>query len=59
MRHIGLVDKGKVSYSNPVRQPLFNFEDCLDGGSTKSIVAAKALQSIFPGVVYLQGGITF
>lgn len=32
VRNITFVDSGRVSYSNPVRQTLFNFEDCLDGG---------------------------
>ncbi|KAI8929240.1 hypothetical protein BC831DRAFT_497246 [Entophlyctis helioformis] len=29
VRHITFVDNGKVSFSNPVRQPLFKFKDCL------------------------------
>ena len=32
VRHITLVDNGRVSYSNPVRQSLFTFKDCLEGG---------------------------
>jgi len=32
VRHITLLDSGKVSFSNPVRQSLFEFADCLDGG---------------------------
>jgi ubiquitin-like modifier-activating enzyme ATG7 len=28
VRHITLVDNGRVSYSNPARQCLFEFEDC-------------------------------
>lgn len=50
MRHITFVDNGKVSYSNPVRQPLFTFEDCLDGGLPKAKAAAKRLSEVFPGV---------
>ena len=33
--HITFVDNGRVSYSNPVRQPLFEFADCVDGGKMK------------------------
>jgi ubiquitin-like modifier-activating enzyme ATG7 len=50
VRHVTFVDNGKVSFSNPVRQPLFTFEDCLDGGQPKAAAAAKALGQIFPGV---------
>ncbi|KZO99221.1 hypothetical protein CALVIDRAFT_561615 [Calocera viscosa TUFC12733] len=35
VRNITFVDLGKVSSSNPVRQPLFDFEDCFDGGKPK------------------------
>lgn len=51
VRHITLVDNGVVSYSNPVRQSLFTFEDSLNGGLPKAIAAAKHLKEIFPGVV--------
>jgi ubiquitin-like modifier-activating enzyme ATG7 len=44
------VDNGNVSFSNPVRQPLFNFKDCLEGGARKAIRAAQALSEIYPGV---------
>ncbi|KAJ3321121.1 Autophagy protein 7 [Boothiomyces sp. JEL0866] len=50
VRHITFVDNGKVSFSNPVRQPLFTFEDCLDGGAPKAKAAAKGLTQVFPGV---------
>ncbi|KAL8848523.1 MAG: hypothetical protein Q9221_006451 [Calogaya cf. arnoldii] len=50
VRKITFVDNGSVSFSNPVRQPLFNFEDCLNGGSKKAHRAAKALKEIYPGV---------
>ena len=53
VRQISFVDNGNVSFSNPVRQPLFNFKDCLEGGSPKAAKAAEALQNIFPGVVRL------
>lgn len=45
VRKITLVDNGTVSYSNPVRQPLFEFEDC---GKPKAETAAKSLKRIFP-----------
>ncbi|KAI9356997.1 hypothetical protein DFJ73DRAFT_821772 [Zopfochytrium polystomum] len=50
VRHITLVDNGTVSFSNPVRQPLFNYDDSLDGGKPKAAAAAEALKRIFPGV---------
>lgn len=50
VRKITFVDSGKVSYSNPVRQPLFNFNDCQDGGVPKATRAAAALKEIYPGV---------
>ncbi|XP_069062758.1 ubiquitin-like modifier-activating enzyme ATG7 [Pleurodeles waltl] len=50
VRHITFVDNAKISYSNPVRQPLYEFEDCLSGGKSKAPAAAGRLQKIFPGV---------
>jgi ubiquitin-like modifier-activating enzyme ATG7 len=50
VRKITFVDNGKVSYSNPVRQPLFDFKDCLNGGVNKADRAAEALKEIYPGV---------
>jgi len=50
VRKITLVDYGKVSFSNPVRQPLFQFADCLEGGAPKATRAAEALKQIYPGV---------
>ncbi|KIX03807.1 E1-like protein-activating enzyme Gsa7p/Apg7p [Rhinocladiella mackenziei CBS 650.93] len=50
VRKITFVDNGSVSFSNPVRQPLFNFNDCLEGGKKKAPCAAEALRSIYPGV---------
>merc|ERR1719427_1941262 len=40
-RNITFVDNAKVSYSNPVRQSLFEFSDCLDGGQKKSLNSNK------------------
>ncbi|KAJ3101700.1 Autophagy protein 7 [Phlyctochytrium planicorne] len=51
IRHITFVDNGVVSFSNPVRQPLFTFDDCLNGGKSKAQAAADGLKKIFPGVV--------
>jgi ubiquitin-like modifier-activating enzyme ATG7 len=50
VRTITFVDASRVSFSNPVRQPLFEFEDCLDGGKPKAACAAERLKKIFPGV---------
>ena len=33
--------------------PLFEFEDCLDGGKPKAACAADRLKKIFPGIVKL------
>ncbi|GLJ38595.1 hypothetical protein SUGI_0786970 [Cryptomeria japonica] len=50
IRHITLVDYGRVAMSNPVRQSLYTLDDCLNGGQLKAITAAKNLKCIFPGV---------
>ncbi|KAI1173135.1 hypothetical protein F4777DRAFT_581259 [Nemania sp. FL0916] len=50
VRKITLIDYGAVSFSNPVRQPLFVYKDCLKGGAPKAIRAAEALKEIYPGV---------
>lgn len=47
VRHITLVDSGKVSYSNPVRQNLFRHEDALHG-RPKAETAAQRLLEICP-----------
>lgn len=51
VRKLTFIDNASVSYSNPVRQTLFNFDDCLKGGKKKAVAAAEALKRIFPGVV--------
>ena len=33
-----------------MRQPLFNFKDCLEGGAKKAHRASQALSEIYPGV---------
>jgi len=50
VRKITFVDNGSVSFSNPVRQPLFDFKDCLAGGAKKAHRAAEVLEEIYPGV---------
>ncbi|KAK4979159.1 Autophagy protein 7 [Elasticomyces elasticus] len=50
VRKITFVDNGKVSYSNPVRQPLYDFKDCEDGGVRKAERAADVLSEIYPGM---------
>lgn len=53
VRNITFVDNGRVSYSNPVRQPLFAFKDCFSDsnqGAFKATRASEALKEIFPGV---------
>jgi ubiquitin-like modifier-activating enzyme ATG7 len=50
VRKITFIDNGTVSFSNPVRQPLFDFKDCINGGAQKAYRAAEALQEIYPGV---------
>ena len=42
--------RGQVSFSNPVRQTLFQFEDCLEGGRSKATAAADRLKEIYPGI---------
>lgn len=50
VRKITFIDNATVSFSNPVRQPLFDFKDCLQGGARKAERAAEALEEIYPGV---------
>ncbi|KAI1331884.1 hypothetical protein F5Y16DRAFT_395173 [Xylariaceae sp. FL0255] len=50
VRKITFIDYGAVSFSNPVRQPLFVYDDCLNGGAPKALKAAEALKQIYPGV---------
>ncbi|RUP47568.1 hypothetical protein BC936DRAFT_145578 [Jimgerdemannia flammicorona] len=50
VRNITFVDNATVSFSNPVRQPLFFFEDSLDGGKPKAQTAASNLKRVYPGV---------
>lgn len=53
VRHITFVDSGNVSFSNPVRQSLFNHGDCDlgKGSKLKAPTAAEALRHILPTVM--------
>ncbi len=44
------VDNGRVSYSNPVRQCLFTFEDSRAEDNFKAKIAAKRITEIYPKV---------
>ncbi|KAH9283467.1 Ubiquitin-like modifier-activating enzyme ATG7 [Echinococcus granulosus] len=48
-RSMTLVDNSTVSYSNPVRQTLFTFEDA-KSGAEKALAAAEAVKRILPTV---------
>lgn len=48
VQHITFADNGRVSYSNPVRQSLYSFEDCKGGGRFKAEAAAAALRTVYP-----------
>ncbi|KAI8359877.1 E1-like protein-activating enzyme Gsa7p/Apg7p [Choanephora cucurbitarum] len=50
VRHITFVDNGRVSFSNPVRQPLYQFKDALQS-QFKAETAADQLRQIQPTVV--------
>ncbi|QNP96114.1 YALIA101S04e04478g1_1 [Yarrowia lipolytica] len=50
VEQVTFVDNGTVSFSNPVRQPLYKYVDCLDGGKPKAETAAEALKEIYPAV---------
>jgi ubiquitin-like modifier-activating enzyme ATG7 len=52
VRRFTFVDSSRVSHSNPVRQPLFEFADAAaeGGGRLKAQAAAEALRRIVPDV---------
>ncbi|KAF8409020.1 hypothetical protein HHK36_005092 [Tetracentron sinense] len=50
VRKITLLDSGRVSMSNPLRQSLYTFDDCLNGGDLKAKAAVESLKRIFPTV---------
>ena len=47
---ITFVDNGKVSFSNPVRQCLYTFEDSQKPDNYKAPIAAERLKEIYPKV---------
>jgi ubiquitin-like modifier-activating enzyme ATG7 len=47
-RNIDFIDNAKISYSNPVRQSLYNFQDSQDMNAFKAELASKKLKEIFP-----------
>jgi ubiquitin-like modifier-activating enzyme ATG7 len=49
VRTITFIDNGKVSYSNPARQCLYTFDDCVNR-EHKAIAAASRLKQIYPDV---------
>ena len=58
VQNIMLVDHGRVSYSNPVRQSLFVFDDAMGGSSNKAERAAAHLKSINPSCEILYSDIS-
>lgn len=50
IKHITFIDYSNVSYSNPVRQSLYEYEDSIKGGRPKAIVAAEKLKKIYPNI---------
>jgi ubiquitin-like modifier-activating enzyme ATG7 len=55
VRNFTFVDNGKVSYSNPVRQNLFELVDCENGGKDKAVASAEALQRIAGPTIQSRG----
>ncbi len=56
VRHITLVDSGKVAFSNPVRQWLFTYQDCLqvgEGGAAALRAGIKCCLAAVPGLALL------
>ncbi len=51
MEHITLVDSARVSFSNPVRQSLYTFKNCVGGSKEKAACAAEALRAVHPCAV--------
>lgn len=50
VRNVTFVDNSTVSYSNPVRQSLFTYDDCVKH-KAKAEAAADRLKEILPSVV--------
>lgn len=49
-RNIDFIDSGNISYSNPVRQSLYSFQDVREGLNPKAEIAALKMKEIFPSV---------
>ncbi|KAJ8984825.1 hypothetical protein NQ317_013024 [Molorchus minor] len=58
VRNITLVDNSTVSFSNPVRQSLFTFQDSVQM-APKALAAAENLKTIFPGVIVINAALGF
>lgn len=50
VKNITFIDYSKVSYSNPVRQTLYEYEDTINGGKPKAETAAEKLRKIYPEI---------
>ncbi|VDK45522.1 unnamed protein product [Anisakis simplex] len=50
VKRIVFVDNANVSFSNPVRQSLFEFDDAIGGGKSKALAASEKLHRIVPSV---------
>lgn len=50
IKNITFIDYSNVSFSNPVRQSLYEFEDALEGGKPKAEAAARKLKEIYPEI---------
>jgi len=51
VRHFTFVDHAQLAYNNPIRQSLFNFDDCKEqreGKKNKAMMAAASLKRIYP-----------
>lgn len=51
IKNITFIDYSKVSYSNPVRQTLYDYEDTIKGGKPKAQTAAEKLKKIYPEII--------
>lgn len=51
VRNITLIDNGKVSFSNPVRQSLYRHDHCINSNTYKATAAADVLREIHPEIV--------
>jgi ubiquitin-like modifier-activating enzyme ATG7 len=47
-RNVNFLDCAKISFSNPVRQSLYNFQDSVESTSYKADIASAKLKEIFP-----------